>query len=215
MKTIACLVAVIGIAGSAQGQSAPPAHRESLYDHTYKKGDASSMGVGFMIGGGLTNFTDAQVRNALQLGGGWEARLIFGTRAWLGLEVAYNGSVNDINSVGLSGNTKLLGTGVQTLARANLTGGSLIPYVVAGAGWRHYALVYRKFNVSAIRNDDSLVEIPMGGGIAYHVGAIMVDVRGMYNYALDTSMFTPNGEAGSNGAQLHNWGARLNLGFEL
>ncbi len=89
------------------------------------------------------------------------------------------------------------------------------PYIVGGAGWKHYALAGDKFNVSGIRNDDNLVELPMAAGIAFHTSGFMMDARGMYNYALNTSLFTPAGQAGSNGAQLHNWSARVNMGFEF
>jgi hypothetical protein len=201
------------------GATIPPARGNDnlyAYEHTYRKPIGSGIGVGFLVGGGVTNFTDTQVRDRTNLGGGWDVRLIFGTHSWIGLEAAYNGSVNNLNAVGLSGDTKLLGTGVQGLARVNFTRNTPFqPYIVGGAGWKHYALAGDKFNVSGIRNDDNVAEIPMGGGLAYHAHGFMMDARGMYNYALNTSLFTPTGQSGSNGAQLHNWGARVNLGFEF
>ncbi|HSI04605.1 MAG TPA: hypothetical protein VLC93_09020, partial [Myxococcota bacterium] len=204
--------------GRTEATVIPPARGDDqLYarEHSYKQGPASDAGIGFLLGGGLTNFTASSVREATELGGAWDARLIFGTRRVLGLEAAYVGSVNDINAFGLSGDTKLIGTGVQGLARVNLTTTDFQPYLLGGAGWKHYALAGERFNVSNIRNDDNVVEIPMGLGFAYHNRGFMFDVRGLYNYALNSNLFT-NGTPGVDGpGDLHNWGARASLGFEL
>ncbi len=196
----------------------PPARgNDQLYarEHTYKTGPASRAGIGFLLGGGVTNFTASAVRDATELGGAWDARLIFGTRTFLGLEAAYVGSVNDINAFGLSGNTKLIGTGVQGLARLNLTTTAWQPYLLGGAGWKHYALAGERFNVSNIRNDDNVVEIPMGLGLAFHNRGFMFDVRGLYNYALNSNLFTNQNPGVDGPGDLHNWGARASLGFEL
>ncbi len=195
----------------------PPARGDDqLYarQHAYKQGPASDAGIGFMVGGGVANFTAGNVRDATELGGAWDARFVFGTRRVIGLEAAYVGSVNDINALGLSGDAKLIGTGVQGLARLNLTTTALQPYLVGGAGWKHYAIANERFNSSGIRNDDSIVEIPMGAGFAYHNAGFMFDVRGMYNYAINSNMFP--GTPGVDGpGDLHSWGARASLGFEL
>jgi hypothetical protein len=205
-------------AGRTDATVIPPARGDDqLYarEHSYRQRPASGVGIGFLVGGGLTNFTASTVRDATELGGAWDARLIFGTRSLIGLEAAYVGSVNDINAPGLSGDTKLIGTGVQGLARLNLTTTAWQPYLLGGAGWKHYALAGERFNVSNIRNDDNVVEIPMGLGLAFHNRGLMFDVRGLYNYAVNSNLFT-NGNPGVDGpGDLHHWGARASLGFEL
>ena len=206
------------VADLTGGTEIPPARgNDSLYavERGYARPGAAGVGIGLVVGGGVSNFTASQVQNALKLGATWDVRLIFGTRSWLGLEAAYNGSINDINAPGLSGNTKLIGTGAQGLARVNFTSSALQPFVVAGAGWKHYALTGDTFNVSGIRNDDNLLEIPMGAGLAYRTGGFMLEARGMYNQAFDSRLFTPAGQSGNNGHPLNNWNARLNLGFEF
>lgn len=195
----------------------PPARgNDDLYarQYSYKQGPASDAGIGFMVGGGLTNFTASGVRDATEMGGAWDARFVFGTRRVIGLEAAYVGSVNDINALGLSGDAKLIGTGVQGLARLNLSTTAFQPYLVGGAGWKHYAIANERFNASGIRNDDSIVEIPMGAGFAWHKNGFMFDARGIFNYALNSNMFP--GTPGVDGpGDLHSWGARASLGFEL
>ncbi len=196
----------------------PPARGDDrLYarEHSYKQGPVSGAGIGFLVGGGLTNFTASAARDATEMGAGWDARLIFGTRSLIGLEAAYVGSVNDINAAGLSGDTKLIGTGVQGLARLNLTTTAWQPYLLGGAGWKHYALAGERFNVSNVRNDDSVVEIPMGLGLAFHNKGLMFDVRGTYNYALNSNLFNEPNPGVDGPGDLHNWGARASLGFEI
>jgi hypothetical protein len=209
---------LVNSSGRSEATMIPPARgNDQLYahEHAYKTRPPSGAGIGFLLGGGLTNFTASAVRDATELGGAWDARLIFGTRSIFGLEAAYVGSVNNINSFGLSGNTKLIGSGVQGLARINFTTTALQPYLVGGAGWKHYALSGERFNVSNIKNDDNIVEIPMGAGIAYHNRGFMLDARGMYNYAINSNMFQNQNPGVDGPGDLHNWGARLSLGFEF
>jgi hypothetical protein len=43
----------------------------------------------------------------------------------------------------------------------------------------------------------------------------MFDVRGLYNYALNSNLFTNQNPGVDGPGDLHNWGARASLGFEL
>jgi hypothetical protein len=194
----------------------PPRGDDQLYahTHTYRSHVGSGVGIGVMVGGGFNNFTQQAVRDRTDLGGGWDGTLVFGTRSIFALEASYIGTINDLNSIGLSSNAKLFGTGVSGVGRLNFTRAALQPYLLGGAGWKHYAISGERFNVSGIRNDDNVVEIPMGGGLAFHAKGLMLDARGTYNYAINSSLFDNTIGTGSNGA-LHNWGARVSLGFEL
>ena len=195
----------------------PPSRGDdSLYatKHAYKL-PFNGAGLGFLVGGGISNFTASLARESTQAGGGWDATLIFGTRQHIALEAGYNGTLNDINSPGLSGRTKLIGNGATGMARINFTKTAFQPFVVGGLGWKHYALTNDNFNNSNVRGSDNVVEIPMGAGFAYRFKSLMVDARGVYKYALNSGLFSRAIADSDSAGDLHNWGARVNLGFEL
>lgn len=195
----------------------PPARGDdSLYatTHAYKF-PFRGAGLGFMVGGGISNFTASLARDATQAGAGWDATIIFGSRQHIALEAGYNGSINDINAPGMSGHTKLIGNGATGMARINFTKTAFQPFIVGGLGWKHYSLANNNFNASLVRGSDNVVEIPMGGGIAYHMGNVMIDARGVYKYALNSGLFSRALADSDSAGDLHNWGARVNLGFEF
>jgi hypothetical protein len=170
-------------------------------------------GIGVVLGGGVEGFTDHTMRTTTQTGGNWDVRAIFGTRQYLALEAAYIGSAQGIDALGLDNSAVLVGNGVEGALRLNFTKDQLVqPFIFAGAAWRRYDLQNASFNTSAVRDEDDVLEIPMGAGLAYHYRGLMFDARGEFRAATQEDLMpslTNQGDA----AKMHRWGANLNVGY--
>ena len=177
----------------------PEKHRPNLL---------TPIGIGATLGGGALGFTGSRARDFTDAGGGWNARLIVGTRSFIGGELAYIGGVQDISAVGLDSSAKLLSNGGELLARVNLLPGMFQPYVVGGAGYMNYHLVNDDFNTSAIDNNDNVVQFPVGGGLAFRYDGLLIDARG-------TIRPTSGGNLFGDDSTQHQWNANLNAGFEF
>src|SRR5262249_53279137 len=61
----------------------------------------SHVGVGLLVGGGFQDFTNSRLQNATGDGGYWTARVIAGSRQYVGMEAAYVGDARSISGLGL------------------------------------------------------------------------------------------------------------------
>ena len=61
----------------------------------------SFIGAGVLVGGGFEDFTNSNLRSMTGTGGNWTARVLAGTRRFVGLEAAYVGSARSIDVLGL------------------------------------------------------------------------------------------------------------------
>lgn len=170
------------------------------------------MGMGFSIGGGLNDFTSNAARDFTDPGGGWEARYIIGTRSYLGGEVAYIGTANNINALGVSNDAVLLSNGAEGALRLNFTTTAFQPYVLGGVGWKHYNVVNTPTNTSDIRDSDDALVVPVGVGFAYRYQNVFADLRGNYKpvFLMDITQ-----TGGDDDTTMHGYGANLNVGFEF
>jgi opacity protein-like surface antigen len=186
---------------------------DDLYEAPTASAVPSGIGFGLMIGGGLTGFTAERVRDATELGGGWNAELIVGTRSPIAFEAAYIGTANQLDALGLDGDAVLLGTGLSGVARVNFTMNTPVqPYVLAGAGWKRYDVTNENFNTTSVNDSDDVLEIPLGAGLSFRQNQFIIDARGLWRAAVDSDLIAGLDE--EEGA-LHNWTARVNLGFEF
>jgi len=185
---------------------------------------ATGIGIGIDVGGGVFGFTDATMRSvASPVGGMWNFRASLGTHVPLGVEIGYVGSASTINSQLGRAQATLVGTTVEAALRWNvLPQFPWTPYAFAGVGWQRYSLDDRAFQLSdtGIANQDDLVVLPLGLGIAYRIGAFVTDVRGTFRVAEGSSLVleTPqsslqNGFGGY--AAMHQWDASVNVGYEF
>jgi hypothetical protein len=176
----------------------------------------SRVGVGAMVGGGVTGFIDKQSRAFTDPGGSWEARASVGTRLPLALEAAYVGSAQNITALGLSDNAKLIGNGAEATARFNFTKRAIQPYIFAGVGWEHYTLDNTGANTSSLRDTDDVLTVPGGVGISFRLASsLLLDLRGTARATFSDDLM--NGPYASTGqdARLHNWNAGARLGWEF
>lgn len=173
-------------------------------------------GLGLSLGGGVMNYANNQLRNQTNVGGAWDARLIFGTRSPVAVEAAYQGSAQGIDTLGVSNNAILLSNGVTGKLRVNFTRSNWQPFVTAGAGWRRFSVTNTNTNTSDLRSSDDILEVPVAAGLAYHAGGFLADIRGGYNFAfLDNFVRNPSTPSTQVGAGLDNWQATLSVGVEF
>ena len=165
------------------------------------------------VGGGVTGFTDDRMRDLANTGGAWTARLTIGTRMHFAAEVAYNGSAQELTTLGLDDSAMLISSGAEALARWNILADTMFqPYAFVGAGWRHYDLTNTSFNTSSVNDSDNVAEIPVGAGLAFRYEGLIADARFDFRPAFDNELVNPVGDTEF---QLHNWTTSLRIGWEF
>src|SRR5262249_17162658 len=125
----------------------------------------SALGVEATVGAGAIGFIDEASRRTSGTGASWDARLMFGSRLPIAIETAYTGSVQNIDALGLSSNSLLVGNGIEGTLRVNLTRLRVQPYLFAGAGWTHYQITNTTTNTSSFLGKDDVGTVPMGAGL--------------------------------------------------
>jgi len=169
-------------------------------------------GLAVALGGGVEGFTNDTMRDATNDGGGWNVRLALGTRSMIGAEVAYIGSAQSIDALGLDSSALLVSNGAEANVRFNITQNSnLQPFAIAGVGWRRYDLTNEDFNTSDINSNDDVLEVPVGAGLAWKYRGLLLDARGVFTIA-DQADLVPTND-GRDSASMHRWGINANLGY--
>jgi outer membrane protein OmpA-like peptidoglycan-associated protein len=175
------------------------------------------IGLGFALGGGVIDFTDKQSRALTGTGGSWDARVIFGTRLPLALELAYVGSAQGMNDIaGISTNSYLVGNGGEGDLRIQLPTFFVRPYIFGGLGWMHYSLVNTNGNNSVLASSDDLLTVPMGTGImARAVFGGTLDIRGTFRLQYRETMFDGYYSGTGEHADFHTWNVTARLGWDF
>lgn len=159
---------------------------------------ALGIGVALNLGGGLDDFAGSTMRNTTGVGFGYTARALFGTHSFIAGEVAYIGSAQGVDRLGLSGRSTLWGNGAQADLRVNVTTGYFLqPYVYGGVAWRHYTLTTQSSNLSDVSDSTDTFEVPVGVGIATYVHEIVFEVRGEYRFAWADHAIVPDSSGGT------------------
>ena len=171
-------------------------------------------GLAIAAGGGVEGFTDEDETGA-DVGGNWNVRLSIGTRTPFTLEASYIGSAQEIEALGLDTDTYLYGNGLQAAARVNfLQGYGVSVFALGGAAWRHYSLSSNDFNTSDVSDSDDVLEIPVGGGIAFGYAGFMFDARSEYRMASYGDLFE-NSPQIERDPDLNRWNVQANIGYEF
>jgi hypothetical protein len=170
-------------------------------------------GLGLQLGGGVTGFSRQATRDELGTGGYWDARVVYGTRSYLGAELGYVGSARYSRS---SGGPQLLGNGAEAALRANLPiqAGSvrLTPFLFGGVGWTYYSSINDDINWG--NRDGHALAIPFGAGLGAAFNGFTIDARFTYRSVFDDDLVR-NQQGASHFADLQNWSAGLTLGYEI
>lgn len=185
------------------------------------------VGAGLLVTGGFKDFVEPVTTDTLTPGGYWDVRGIFGTRSFVGVEAAYHGSAQDVQAIGLQDDAFLISNGVEGAVRLNapitqamlpavdLQAPLLIePFAFAGLGWQRYSLFNEGDNTSNVENQDDILTVPVGAGLAFAIAGLHLDARVTYRQAFfsellggTTSSFADN--------SLNSWSVGAGLGFEF
>ena len=174
----------------------------------------SRTGFGVSIGAGVTGFVNDDMREATDPGGIWDVRVAGGTRRPVAFELAYVGSAQAIEAIGLDPDAILFGTGVEGAARFNLQAGPVRPYVVVGAGWTRYELANAESNTSSVNGRDDVLTLPVGAGMDYRIDVFVLDARVVVRPTFDNELL-PDSRALGNPTRLDSASLLIRVGFEL
>jgi hypothetical protein len=205
----------------APGPYSPSVNERDARDNQYvERGSGTSLpgsvvGAGVLLGGGVQDFSRSNARDVTNTGGFWNARVVAGTREFIGLEGAYVGSAQGINALGLDSDAVLISNGVEGAVRLNLpilvarSATLLEPFVFGGAGWSRFHVARTSVNTSDIATDDDVLTIPYGAGmmVAYH--GLMADARFTYRSTFYNDLLR------TTGGSLDTWSAGAQVGFEF
>jgi hypothetical protein len=175
--------------------------------------------------GGVLAFTNDAVEDATDVGGLWEVRAVFGTDSLIALEAAYVGSAIPIETLfGPDQDATLIGTGFEGALRLNLAPGSDVsPFVFGGLGWKRYDVSESDFRTAStgIADEDTLMEIPFGGGFALRSGGVILDTRFTFRAAVGEDLVVDeddidiDGDGDVDAERMDNWAIAAGLGFEF
>jgi hypothetical protein len=174
------------------------------------------IGVGFMLGGGVVDFTDEEARALTDLGGSWDIRAVIGSKMPVALELAYVGQAQGLDVTGLDNDSILLGNGGEGVLRLQLPQYVVRPYVLGGVGWLHYSLSNTGNTVSAMAESDDVLTVPLGLGftLAAAWGGTL-DVRGTFKLAYYEDLMSDIYSGTGLEANLHTWGVQATFGWEF
>jgi hypothetical protein len=179
-------------------------------EHTW----VGKIGAGVLVGGGFEEFTSNTMQNMTGTAGTWTARVLAGTRRFIGAEAAYVGNARSIDALGLQSSATLIANGVEGNARVNVPvvmrkAQLLEPFAFVGLGWQHYQVTNTNTFTSSVARDDDIMAVPVGGGLEYAVGRFMADARFTYRATYYNDLLV------SGGANLNSWGVTTQIGFSF
>lgn len=172
-------------------------------------GPAVPFGAYVLFGGGVTDFTDEDVKDRFDVGGAWDLRLGFGNRFYVGGEVAYVGS--SLSADG--GGSDLLANGGEAVLRLQYpyaSGRWLVePFAFGGIGWSHLAL---EDAAPGLDDADDVGVVPFGAGLSLAYQRLLLDARFTYRAAFDEDLALAVGEGAPD---LDQWGVTASVGYEF
>jgi hypothetical protein len=184
----------------------------------------SQYGIEVAVGGGVEGFTDDRMRDVTDPGLAWDVRAVIGTRSPIALEGAYTGSAKPIESIfGDQLDATLIGTGFEGALRVQLLPlEAFTPYAFGGLGWKRYDIAGEDFTTAdtGIADEDTLLEIPVGAGLAYRNNGFVADARFTYRAAMGedlviTNDALPDVDSDRGHAGLDSWAVAARVGFEF
>ncbi len=173
-----------------------------------RESGADMRGVSVLVGGGVEGYTSS-LGNDIRPGAAYGATLMLRPSKVLGVELGYSGASNNFNrdTVSTTGTVRgpdVVRNGGQAVATLGLTAAPLQPYVLAGLGISRYSV---RADAAGFQ-DDTVGNVPLGGGLRLHLGHFTADARLNYNLLVDqqfatsepsTTPGTPVNQAFSNG----------------
>lgn len=206
---LAPALAVLLVAG---GASAAPAAETSL---SLRDVPLRHRGLALSVGGGVTDYSDRQTRDLLGSGGYWEVRGLFGTRSYLGSELAYVGSSRAFSASAAPGDAHLMTNGVEAAMRLNLplqfTDLRVTPFIFVGPGYAHLSVVNADVVPPGMKSSDDVFVFSSGGGCTVTYQQMVLGARFTYRQLRGADLI----QVGTEKADLQNWSLGLTMGYEI
>lgn len=164
-----------------------------------------------LLGGGVTDFTKEAVKDRFDVGGAWDLRLGFGSRYYVGGELAYVGT--SASGTGSASGSDLLSNGAEAVVRIQYpydAGGWLVePFAFGGIGWSHLSM---SDAAPGLKDTDDIGVVPFGAGVTVGRGRLLLDARFTYRTSFDEDLaFAPNQAP----ASLERWAVGASIGYEF
>jgi hypothetical protein len=170
----------------------------------------SKIGGALLVGGGYEDFTNSSVKGMTSAGGAWSARVVAGTRQFVGVEGAYVGAARSIDALGLSSDASLISNGVEGNVRVNIPivrrVALIEPFGFVGLGWSRYHVGNTQTRTSDVATNDDIMAVPMGAGLEYAYKAFIADARFTYRQTYYNDLLRTGGN-------LNSWGVGGQVGF--
>ncbi len=140
----------------------------------------------------------------------YTVRAHLGSREHLGFELAYMGSVQNVEASGLDSSAVVVSNAVEGDAHFSFLPNDIItPYLLGGLSLKGYDLTNADFNTSSVLSSDTVLEIPLAAGATYRADSgFVVDGRFDYRVSLDDELLGPD-------RGLDNWNVTLKAGYEF
>ncbi|NTX07521.1 hypothetical protein HUA75_37805 [Myxococcus sp. CA040A] len=197
VRIAGCVAALWGCAVWAQEDYRPSAERAPgnlepvQVDEPKKSSKRADTGLYAQLGGGAEGYT-GQLAPRLDAGFTYGGAIGYRPLGFLGVELGYNGSVNNVDIDG-NGRAGSLGEGAdvvrnggQALVIGNFTDTQLQPYAVTGIGIDDYNIRHDAVGREFGFNDDTSGYVPAGLGLRYQFGKLITaDARVSYNFLFD------------------------------
>ena len=149
-----------------------------------RESSADMRGLTVLLGGGVEGYTST-LGSDIQPGVAYGATLALKPTKVLGLELGYTGAMNTFDRSEVSTtNTRgpdVIRNGGQAVVTLGLTAAPVQPYVLAGLGVSRYNI---RGTATGFR-DDTVGNMPLGGGLRLHMGNFTADARLDYNLLFD------------------------------
>lgn len=163
-------------------------------------------GLSLTLGGGVEGYSGALAPN-INPGPAYGVQAAIRPTSVLGIELAYSGAVNNLDTRVLTTNSSgpdLVRNGGQADLTIGLAPTRVQPYVMGGVGLSDYH--FRGTSVGF--RDDTVGNVPVGAGLRTQIGSFTADLRGDYNFLFSQDFAPGVNENGGNGR----YAGTLNIG---
>ncbi|MBM4381027.1 MAG: hypothetical protein FJ086_17275 [Deltaproteobacteria bacterium] len=189
--------------------AAPVADREK---ERRPSGGPQTRGLTLTVGGGVEGYTGS-LDSQLRPGPAWSVNANIRPTRVLGLELGYNGAVNNARNGDLTSGADVVRNGGQAVATLGLAAAAVQPYVLGGVGLSRYNV--RGGDNTRFRGATT-GHMPLGAGLRTHAGLFTADARFAYNVLFDEDFIVTGTEsrdfAGINTVNGGRYLGALNLG---
>jgi hypothetical protein len=169
---------LLSLASTTAGGASASAQENATAQDLGRRHLTTAAGTAVQAGGGIARFISSDPRASGGNGGYWDLRAVFGTRRFIGSELAYLGSVRPLSQ---DGSPAMLGHGVEAAFRINSVfetprGWLLEPFSFMGVGWTRFARTGG--------TGHHVLLVPVGMGVALGRAGFLIDARLSYRPVL-------------------------------